>query len=409
MFSSYEEACDWLFSQFPAYHNLGAQAYNPGLKNTEELLSFFGNPHEQLRFVHVAGTNGKGSVSSMITSVLVESGETVGCFTSPHILDFSERIRVNGIPVHQQFVLDFCNRVNAHIWNVQPSFFEITWVMALVYFQEQNCSVVVAEVGLGGRLDATNVITPLLSIITNISLDHTNILGNTRAMIAAEKGGIIKPGVPVILGENDPETRPVFEQLAAEKEARILEPDRDSTIPSDIIGYQIGNFQIVRTAINYLHSIGFNCGQQELIGGMFHLRENTGFFGRLEVLGKDPLIILDCAHNEAGLKALFFSLPKTNGTLHIVYGTSSDKDLSAIQTVLPTKAVYHFCEFSNPRSASLESLKSSFGNFSAIQQHFFSSVEAAFLSAQTIANKEDTIIICGSFFLAHDFFSFFSL
>lgn len=409
MFSSYEEACAWLFSQFPAYHNLGAQAYNPGLKNTEELLSFFGNPHEQLRFVHVAGTNGKGSVSNMIASVLVESGERVGCFTSPHILDFSERIRVNGSPVQEQFVLDFCNRVNAHAWNLQPSFFEITWVMALVYFKEQNCSIVVAEVGLGGRLDATNVITPLLSIITNISLDHTNILGNTRAVIAAEKGGIIKPGVPVILGENDPETRPVFERIVSERGATILEPDTSSKVPQELIGYQIGNFQIVRSAIHYLKSIGFNCGEPELILGVLHLRKNTGFFGRLEVLGTEPLIILDCAHNEAGLKALFSSLPKPTGTLHVVYGTSSDKDLLSIQTVLPRDAVYHFCEFSNPRSTSITSLKSSFEDFEAKQKHFFQSVEAAFLSAQTIANKEDTIVVCGSFFLAHDFFSFFSL
>lgn len=408
-FSTYEEACTWLFDQFPAYHNLGAQAYNPGLKNTEELLGFFGNPHLQLRFVHVAGTNGKGSVSNMLTSVLVESGERVGCFTSPHILDFSERIRINGTPVEQDFVLDFCNRVVAHHWVLQPSFFEITWVMALEYFRNQECSVVLAEVGLGGRLDATNIITPLLSIITNISLDHVNILGNTRAEIAAEKGGIIKSGIPVILGENDSETRPVFERIAREKEASILKLHQPEVIPSEVIGYQIGNLGIVATAVDYLRTLGFRCGEEELLRGIRNLRQNTGFYGRLEVLGREPFTLLDCAHNEAGLSALFSSLPKREGNLHIVYGTSSDKDLEAIQTVLPEDAVYYFCTFSNPRSASISSLESHFSNFPAKKKHFFSSVEEAFVAAQSVANKQDTIVVCGSFFLAHDFFSFFSL
>lgn len=407
-FLSYDEACSWLFSQFPAYHNLGAAAYNPGLKNTEELLAFFGNPHNELQFIHVGGTNGKGSVSNMITSVLVEAGEKVGCFTSPHIIDFSERIRVNGKPVTENFVVDFCNKVVAHQWNLQPSFFEITWVMALEYFRSRKCTVVVAEVGLGGRLDATNVITPLLSIITNISLDHTNILGNTRAKIAFEKAGIIKPGVPVILGERDAEVFPVFQQVVEERSSRILEIVDIDTFPGEIIGYQKLNYALVKTAIQYLESLGFNCSDLQLEYGIRNLRKNTGFFGRLEIISREPFIIVDCAHNEAGLKALFGSIEQ-HGQLYVVYGTSSDKDLDGITAVLPKNAIYFLTEFTNTRSATLEQLRQGFSSFPEKNLKFFSGVEGAFASVQLIANKADTIIVCGSFFLAHDFFSKFSL
>ena len=407
-FRTYDEACEWLFSQFPAYHNLGAAAYNPGLKNTEELLSFFENPHNQLRFIHVGGTNGKGSVSNILTSVLLESGETVGCFTSPHILDFSERIRVNGEPIAQNFVVDFCNKVNNHQWQLEPSFFEITWVMALEYFRLTKCSIVVAEVGLGGRLDATNVIMPLLSIITNISLDHTNILGNTRAEIAFEKAGIIKQNVPVILGEFDEEVAPVFQKAVSERSSRILQNVELESFPSEIIGYQKLNYILVKTAVRYLEGIGFRCSDLELEKGIANLRKNSGFFGRLEIINKEPLRIVDCAHNEAGLKALFESI-EPKGQLYIVYGTSSDKDLKGIVSVLPESANYFLTEFSNPRSATIEQLKQGFSNFPEKKLKFFLKVDQAVEAAQLIANKEDTIVVCGSFFLAHDFFSKFSL
>jgi len=407
-FHTYDEACNWLFSQFPAYHNLGAAAYNPGLKNTEELLAFFENPHKQLRFIHVGGTNGKGSVSNMLTSVLMESGEKVGCFTSPHILDFSERIRVDGEPIAKNFVVDFCNKVLSHNWKLEPSFFEITWVMALEYFRLTKCSIVVAEVGLGGRLDATNVITPLLSIITNISLDHTNILGNTRAEIAFEKAGIIKPQVPVILGELDEEVGPVFQKAVTERGSQILEVVDPNPLPKEMIGYQKLNYALVKTAVHYLKGIGFRCTEKELERGIENLRKNSGFFGRLEIINHQPFTIVDCAHNEAGLKALFASI-EVKGQLHIVYGTSSDKDLKAIVSVFPSSANYFLTEFSNPRSATTEQLKAGFSSFSEKKMNFFLEVENAFKAVQLIANKEDTIVVCGSFFLAHDFFSNFSL
>jgi len=407
-FLNYDEACSWLFSQFPAYHNLGAAAYNPGLKNTEELLDFFGNPHNDLRFVHVGGTNGKGSVSNMLASVLVESGEKVGCFTSPHIIDFSERIRVNGKAIEEKFVINFCNKVVSHNWNLQPSFFEITWVMALEFFRSQKCTIVVAEVGLGGRLDATNVIIPLLSIITNISLDHTNILGNTRAEIAYEKAGIIKPDVPVILGEMDEEVAPVFRKAVEERGSRILDIVDIAPLPKEIIGYQKMNYALVKTAVHYLKSIGFNCSDPELQCGIQNLRKNTGFFGRLEIIAEEPFTLVDCAHNEAGLKALFDSI-ELKGDLHIVYGTSSDKDLKGIVSVLPQVANYYITEFSNPRSAKIDQLKDGFAATPEKNLKFFKKVDEAFSSAQLFANKADTIVVCGSFFLAHDFFSKFSL
>ena len=408
MLANYEEACTWLFGQFPAYHNLGAAAYNPGLKNTEEILDFFDNPHLSLRFFHVGGTNGKGSVSAMLTSIAMESGEKVGTFTSPHIMDFSERIRINGKTISEAFVLDFCNRVKSNTWEIQPSFFEITWAMALVYFKQNNCSLVVAEVGLGGRLDATNIITPEISIITNISLDHINILGSTRAEIAGEKAGIIKPGVPVLLGEFDNETGPVFEHKAKETNSEIHIANQNIDFPKEIIGYQHLNFAIVRKAVDVLNHRKWSISKEHLLSGIRNLGKNTGFYGRLQLLGNNPTLLLDCAHNEAGIKALFASLPESKGELHIVYGTSSDKDLKSIIPVLPHHASYFFCEFDNPRSMKKEALQSEFNDFSAKNKTFFSSVQSAFERVQSIANKADTIVVCGSFFLAHDFFSFFS-
>ena len=404
---NYTETIDWLFQQFPAYHNLGAQAYNPGLKNIEELSAFFGNPEKELRFIHVGGTNGKGSVSNMLASILTESGEKTGLFTSPHLFDFTERIRINGKTIDEQFVIEFCEKVRNHSWNIAPSFFEITWMMSLSYFQQNKCSIVVAEVGLGGRLDATNIIQPLISVITNIGLDHVNILGDTRAQIAFEKAGIIKKHVPVVLGEKDPETFPVFESKAAEMETEIILPKTDIRLPKGIIGYQVGNYGIVSTVCDYLETLGFAVDQPIREKGIQNLKKNTGFFGRMEVISREPLIIVDCAHNAEGIHALFNSVKTlTNGTLHCIYGTSSDKDLDAILQEFPSEAHFYFTTFSNPRSAKLEDLQEKTGSFTE-KKLFFNSPVKALEKAQESANKADTILIFGSFFLVHDFFEVF--
>jgi dihydrofolate synthase / folylpolyglutamate synthase len=403
---NYQETIQWLFEQFPAYHQLGQAAYNPGLKNIEELADFFGNPQQHLRFVHIGGTNGKGSTSNMLASILTESGEQTGLFTSPHLFDFTERIRVNGTRIEEQFVCDFCERVRAHQWKISPSFFEITWMMALAYFAHRNCSIVIAEVGLGGRLDATNIISPLLSIITNIGLDHTPILGDTRALIAQEKAGIIKTGVPVILGENDPETFPVFEQQAALVETRIIPLVDTVEYPKSIIGYQRGNFHIVQTACTYLQSIGFAIDQEIVQKGIVRLRHNTGFMGRMEIVAHEPFTLLDCAHNADGIRVLLESVLPAKGNVHILYGTSSDKNIDEIIPLLPQDAHYYFTEFENPRSAKKEFLEAKFQNFGK-KSKFFSHSKDALQSMQDSANKGDTLLIFGSFFLIHDFFEDF--
>lgn len=404
---NYSETIDWLFQQFPAYHNLGAQAYNPGLKNIEELSAFFNRPEKELRFVHVGGTNGKGSVSNMLASILTESGEKVGLFTSPHLFDFTERIRINGTTIDQQFVIDFCEKVRTHTWTIEPSFFEITWMMALAFFHQNNCSIVVAEVGLGGRLDATNIIQPLISVITNIGLDHVNILGDTRAKIAYEKAGIIKKNTPLVLGEVDPETFPVFESVSKTMNAEIIIPKTDGFLPEGIIGYQVGNYRIVSAVCDYLEEQGFSCDQANREKGIRNLKKNTGFFGRMEIIANDPLTIVDCAHNAEGIHALFSSIKELNkGTLHCIYGTSSDKDLDAILDEFPQEAHFYFTTFSNPRSIKLEDLKEKV-NSRIEKKQFFNSPVKALSKAQESVNKSDTILIFGSFFLAHDFFEVF--
>lgn len=404
---NYSETIDWLFQQFPAYHNLGAKAYNPGLKNIEELSAFFGNPERQLRFIHVGGTNGKGSVSNMLASILTESGEKVGLFTSPHLFDFTERIRINGLPIDQQFVIEFCEKVRNHSWNIEPSFFEITWMMALAFFHQNNCSIVVAEVGLGGRLDATNIIQPLISVITNIGLDHVNILGDTRAKIAFEKAGIIKKLVPVVVGEKDSETFPVFEAKAKEMQSEIILPKQDIRLPKEIIGYQKGNFTIVSAVCDYLETLGYKVDQATREKGIKNLKINTGFFGRMEIISHEPLTIVDCAHNAEGIHALFHSLQeRSKGTFHCIYGTSSDKDLEAILDEFPKNAHFYFTPFSNPRSIRIGDLKEKVGS-QVEKKLFFDSPLKALEKAQESANKADTILIFGSFFLVHDFFEVF--
>jgi len=400
---TYSETIVWLFQQFPAYHLQGVSAYKPSLDNIEALSAAFGHPERSLRFVHIAGTNGKGSTSNMLASILQESGEKTGLFTSPHLYDFTERIRINGIPVEEQFVIRFCEDVRRLELAIDPSFFEITWLMALCWFRDQHCTIVVAETGLGGRLDATNIVFPLVSVITNISLDHTAILGNTRALIAAEKAGIIKQAVPVVLGEYDEEILPVIERIASEKKAPIHKATEPAFFPEGIIGYQKENFTTVYAALTVLNGYPeFQLSEEHIRNGIQHLRKNTGFTGRLEILGTDPLIMLDCAHNVAGIKKTLESISDTiKGELHIVYGTSSDKELGEIANALPKNARYYFTQFSNPRSATTVQLQEAFSDISS-EARFFEEALTALTAAKTAARTSDTILIFGSFFLVSD-------
>lgn len=404
---TYEATISWLFEQFPAYHIQGASAYKPSLDNIRAMAAYFGNPHEALRFIHVAGTNGKGSVSNMLTAVLTESEYKTGLFTSPHLFDFRERIRVNGLCIPEAYVIQFCERVQQHNWDISPSFFEITWLMALCYFGDQNCDIVVAETGLGGRLDATNIITPLVSVITTISLDHTNLLGNTKEAIAAEKAGIIKNNIPVVIGRKDSETAPVFQRKAKESSSIITHAQPLEKYPKGIFGYQRENFDTVAATIEVLSGQGFVFTDQHIENAIRNIRQLTGFSGRLQIVGSEPLTIIDCAHNPDGIRRTMESIREIQrGKLFVLYGTSSDKDLATIMEVLPDDASYFVSEFSNPRSAKRTDLTNA---FAANKKNalFFNDPIKAYEAMKQAASKEDTLLITGSFFLISEFFPLF--
>lgn len=404
---TYEATISWLFEQFPAYHLQGVSAYKPSLDNIRALAAAFGNPERDLQFIHIAGTNGKGSTSNMLASILTENGRKTGLFTSPHIHDFTERIRVNGNCVDEDFVIRFCADVRSRTWEIEPSFFEITWLMALCYFKEQGCTIVVAETGLGGRLDATNIILPIVSVITTISLDHTNILGNTRAAIAFEKAGIIKPKVPLVMGALDAEIEPVIRERARLNESKVTVASAQSDYPDSLVGYQKTNFDTVMATIAELRLAGWTITQHDIDNGIRNLRKNTGFIGRLEVVGNDPLIILDCAHNPEGITKTVESVRELqHGKLFILYGTSADKDAAAIETLLPDDAEYFLTVFRNPRSAGLPQLEAAFAG-SGKKVHFYDDPIRALDAMKQSASKEDTLLVLGSFFLISDFFEVF--
>lgn len=406
--NNYSETIEWLFHQFPAYHKIGAAAYKPDLDNCVKLCALFDNPHLKLQFIHIAGTNGKGSTSSMLASILQESGKRTGLFTSPHIEDFRERIRVNGEMISEKEVIAFCQEVQSFELDFEPSFFEITWVMTLVHFLQKKCEICVIETGLGGRLDATNLITPILSMITNIGLEHTNFLGDTLEKIAFEKAGIIKKQIPVVIGETLPETKPVFERIAKEHNSPILYAE-DCTLATPesfpLLGeYQKRNFKIIQTAIPILNKNSFSITETAIQQGLQNLSKNTGFRGRMQIVNHSPLTIMDVSHNYDGIKATLESIRQLlKGKLHIVYGTSADKDLKAIFSLFPQDACFYFTEFNNERSAKLVELENKAKDFQ-LNSVFFKNAKTALEKAQITANKEDTILIFGSFFLISDFF-----
>jgi dihydrofolate synthase/folylpolyglutamate synthase len=406
---SYTEVIDWLFTQFPSYQNIGAAAYKPDILNTEKLCRLFSNPQNQLKCIHIAGTNGKGSTSSLLASILKESGETVGLFTSPHIIDFRERIRINGEKISEQSVVEFCTTIQDSQLDFDPSFFEISFVMALNYFKRMNCSICVIETGLGGRLDATNIVQPIASVITNISLEHTQYLGNTISEIAFEKAGIIKENSATIIGETTPETKKVFESVAHSKRNVSLywseneEKHETYSLPF-IADYQKINFRTVLCTIQVIREKGITISRGDIEKGIKNLTKNTGFFGRLQQVGVNPLTLLDVSHNYDGIKKTLESVKKINrGKLHLIYGTSADKNYKEIIGLFPANSKVNLCSFSNSRSLNTEQLIALSTHFE-VEPKIFSSVKTALSEVQSIANKEDTILVFGSFFLVSDFF-----
>ena len=404
---TYKEAITWLYAQFPAYQKIGIAAYKPDLSNTLSLCAQLDIKYETLRYIHVAGTNGKGSTSNMIASICIEKGLKTGLFTSPHIHDFRERILVDGKQISEERVIAFCKQIQELKLDVQPSFFEITWALALSYFIEKNCEICVIETGLGGRLDSTNIITPILSIITNIGLDHVAILGDTLEKIAFEKAGIIKKQIPVVIGETLSETIGVFEKMAAAEDSMLVfvaEENFSERLHFSAGSYQSKNERTVRTAMRVLNEIGFDFSNSQIEQGIVNTTKNTGFRARFEIIARNPLTIIDAAHNEDGIIALLNTLKtEVQGNLHIVYGTSSDKDLNAILSLFPSEATFYLTEFNNLRSARLQDLKNSAQTLNLSAQ-YFSKMKEAVAAAQLSANKTDTILITGSFFLISDYF-----
>lgn len=405
---TYEETTEWLFKQFPSYQNQGAGAYKPDLHTISKLLKALGNPHSGLQCIHVAGTNGKGSTSHMIASILMELGYKVGVFSSPHLKDFRERIRINGNMIPQTTVVNWVNhKLPTLNLDYSPSFFELSFALAVDYFNEQNCDFCILESGMGGRLDATNIISPLVSVITNIGLDHKQFLGNTRKEIAREKAGIIKPGVPVVIYEKDEETQEVFESVAKEKNSTIYWVQQDISYKTDLTGiFQQANAATAVATILELEKMNRIAPAQKAIEqGLQKVKINTSFQGRMEKLSDAPQTFLDGAHNIEGIKALLdnFQDLKDTAVLHIVYGASNDKELENIFPLFPENSHLYFTSFSNLRSFRIEELQKRSEHLLQ-KRTFFSNPHEALKSAQTTAKEKDTILIFGSLFLVSDFF-----
>ena len=399
---TYQDTLNWMFSQLPMYQRQGKTAFKKDLSNTLKLAEHLNNPENKFKSVHVAGTNGKGSTSHILASVLQEAGYKVGLYTSPHLKDFRERIKINGQEVSKHFVIGFIKRNKSFFEANKLSFFEMTVGMAFDYFAKQNVDIAIVEVGLGGRLDSTNIVTPEVSVITNIGLDHTQFLGDTLEAIAFEKGGIIKPNIPVVIGETQKETAPVFKSLAKSCDSEILFADQlvSEVYKSDLIGsYQSKNIKTVVQTVKQLQEKGFKISNKNLKQGLLKVVKNTGLLGRWQVLNERPKVVCDTGHNREGLIYVMQQLSnETFESLHIVFGVVNDKDLSSIVDLLPKKATYYFCKPNIPRGLDAEELQQIFSSYK-LKGKAYSSVNEAYNSALNNAKKDDFIYVGGSTFV----------
>jgi dihydrofolate synthase / folylpolyglutamate synthase len=425
---TYQQTLDYLFSQLPMFQRIGAAAYKADLNNTLEICDLLNHPENKFKSIHIAGTNGKGSTSHMLASVLQSAGLKVGLYTSPHLKDFRERIKINGEMIPEKNVVAFVEKYKTDFEKIKPSFFEMTVGLAFDYFAEEDIDIAVIEVGLGGRLDSTNVITPLVSVITNISLDHTALLGNTREKIAAEKAGIIKEKVPVIIGETQLETSDVFSKRAADLHSKIvfadevylaknlhqikkekkffLEMDIEKqgvlifkNLESELLGlYQKKNVATVLAVIDELNRSGLTIEKSAVRSGIKNVIQNTGLQGRWQVLSENPLVIADTGHNEAGIKEVLSQISETpHKQLHFVLGMVNDKDISAVLSLLSKTAIYYFCKAKIPRALEANDLAvqaSSFG----LKGRVYDSVEEAFNNAKNNSKSDDLVFVGGSTF-----------
>lgn len=401
----YRRAVDWMCSALPMFQKIGSAAYRPGLENTEYLMDYLGHPERGLRCIHVAGTNGKGSTSSMLASVLMEAGYRTGLYTSPHLIDFRERMRVDGEMIPKEFVADFVERHLDFFTAHSFSFFEMTTAMAFCWFRACGVDVAVVETGLGGRLDSTNVVMPDLSVITNIALDHTAILGDTRVQIAGEKAGIIKPGVPVLIGENDPEIEPVFRAKAAREGAPLYFTDhgiRLEDYPCPLEGdYQRFNIATVVAACGILRE-SWKLDPQTVRRGIARVVDNTHLQGRWQVLSRRPLVVCDTGHNVNGIGEIVRQLSHTpKGRLFMVFGMVNDKDVDGVLALLPKEAQYCFAQASVQRALDSRELARRAARFS-LRGEAYPDCESAFRATQQQAGPQDMIFVGGSTFVVAD-------
>jgi dihydrofolate synthase/folylpolyglutamate synthase len=424
---NYSQTLEYLYSQLPMFHRIGAAAYKADLGNTIAMTELIGHPERKFLSVHIAGTNGKGSVSHLLASVLQEAGYKTGLYTSPHLKDFRERIRINGRKVPKGYVTRFVDCNKGKFDSIKPSFFEYTAVMAFQYFAEEKVDIAVMETGMGGRLDSTNVILPVLSVITNISLDHTAFLGDTLPEIAAEKAGIIKKSVPVVIGETLPETEDVFQSAAKDRGARIIfadkhfkasrSPEKDGFITDrweiDLDGksflkglkcplrgnYQARNLQTLLCAIEELKKEGYNISNEQLVKGIRQVTRNTSLMGRWQKIAVNPAILCDVGHNQAGIKYITEQLKEEKyRKLHWVFGMVSDKDTGSILAMLPVKARYYFCKPGIPRGRDADDLAEEAKKY-GLKGKIYGSVKEAFTAARENAQADDLIFVGGSTFV----------
>ena len=399
---NYEQTLIYLFTQLPMYQRVGKAAYKGDLNNTINLCRVLENPENKFKSIHVAGTNGKGSTSHMLASILQESGYKVGLYTSPHLKDFRERIKINGEVISETYVVDFVKKNKTEFEQLKLSFFEWTVGLAFDYFASQDIDLAVIETGLGGRLDSTNVITPEIAIITNIGIDHTQFLGNTLTEIATEKAGIIKPKIPIIIGEDQPEIREVFIKKTEELKTSIYFADQiiKTKYTSDLLGeYQKKNIKTAVLVIQLLNEKGWHIDKNHLKKGLLNVIKNTGLSGRWQILKNQPLTICDTGHNEDGIKEVVKQLKKIAfRNLHFIYGAVNDKSIDKIIELLPKKATYYFCQAKIPRALNADDVFK-LAEQKGLKGTVYKSVPEAFQSAQENADKEDLIFIGGSTFV----------
>ena len=399
---TYQQTLDYLYSQLPMFQRVGASAYKADLNNTIELCNLLNNPQNKFKSIHIAGTNGKGSTSHMLASILQEAGYKVGLYTSPHLKDFRERIKINGAMIPEQTVIDFVSTYKTDFEKINLSFFEWTIGLAFDYFSIQKVDVAVVETGLGGRLDSTNIIFPELSIITNIAKDHMQFLGDTLEKIAVEKAGIIKPKVPVVIGETQKEIEHVFISKAKESNAKIYFADQlvKEVFDCDLKGdYQVKNIKTVLASITQLQQKGYHVTEQNIKDGLLKVVNNTGLMGRWQTINEHPKVICDVGHNEAGIKEVVSQLATLKfQTLHFVLGAVNDKEIDSILVLLPKNAIYYFCQAKIPRALDVLELKDKAVGYN-LKGNSYDSVKNAYNSAKRIAQNDDLIFIGGSTFV----------